>query len=473
MSLSEAQQRQLEHLLTGLSSPAATKLLMEIERAELKGVSQALPSHEMREALRGVVAVGAAKPARTPTPLRLFCSPFEELLVDDATATKEIGRISRKTLPAVWGWLTSELMADEAPALCSKLIQAVLSSDAELKRVALAELHRRGSAALRDGLAAADADAKSSKALVARLGSKAAVEDAREIAALTEFAAEILETMSQFPADIDSLPTRQRELLRAKIGLFSEHMPHLTTHLLLIVLARMKRPWEIMGVLRQLNSASDDRIVSATSEGGVIGDRLLGEAERFAHRLEAADLSQTVAEQTLAELGRVSDLLTGFTEELGVRKDGQWGERIYACRRTASAAMERQLENALKTVRACLPVRRAGGASGVLTDRPALTETVGPDAAAQAINASRLIMGCRDAASRFAFEAAYADTRAKAMKAACSYADGLLDELRAAGQGERENAGPLVDCVEALLEVFTGGDNAAVFRRRANAAQAA
>src|SRR5579872_6204302 len=53
---------------------------------------------------------------RTPTPLRFFCLPFEDLLIAAPRQRKQRGRIARDSIAPIWTWLREILLPlDRAP----------------------------------------------------------------------------------------------------------------------------------------------------------------------------------------------------------------------------------------------------------------------------------------------------------------------------------------------------------------------
>ena len=55
-------------------------------------------------------ALRDAQAARTPTPLRLFCRPFEDLLTSAPRKTKQKASIARASVLPVWLWLGRDLI---------------------------------------------------------------------------------------------------------------------------------------------------------------------------------------------------------------------------------------------------------------------------------------------------------------------------------------------------------------------------
>jgi len=469
MRLSDAQKRKLTSLLKALPFDAASKLLVEVERQRLSG-AHGLPHAEMIDALRGPAISGRPLPPRTPTPLRLFCGPFEDFLVSGPRAEKTMGRIARETLTPFWAWLTETVMPEDAARLGDRLVRAVLDGDAEARRVTLADLHRSATAALGVALDAVDRSRAERDAALDRLGGEAALEDVREIAAMVEFAAEFAQVQSDFPRPVGRLDDEQVEVVRRHYQAFSDHMPHLTPYLFILIMNRMNRPWEMVGVVGRITNAQDDRLISATSDMGVIGERLLREAEAIAAGFAQTRNEERPARGTLNDLRRFVDLVQGFIRELGVRRDGPWGRRIYDARRLASEAMERRLELALKAIRGALPFRPAGaGGAGALAPRPDLA-AADKEAVTRAVNGARLIVGAGEFAQQAAFAAVHSDVRERAAREALDYADALLDEIRASGE---QAPAVLTEGVAQLLALLENDAHADSFRRRASAAVAA
>src|SRR5256885_886040 len=68
-----------------------------------------LPHDTILESLRPTLRDGD-KNARALTPLRLFCRPFEDLLINKQFGQKQKGRIPRSSITPVWNWLAQDLL---------------------------------------------------------------------------------------------------------------------------------------------------------------------------------------------------------------------------------------------------------------------------------------------------------------------------------------------------------------------------
>src|SRR5690349_19249319 len=108
----------LSGFLGRLPEHVASRLAKAVEVDRLIGGS--LPHDAILRALRPQLRTGPQH-KRTETPLRVFCQPFEDILVDVHRDTKQKGRIARTSIEPVWNWLAEELM----PARHAVLVEAL------------------------------------------------------------------------------------------------------------------------------------------------------------------------------------------------------------------------------------------------------------------------------------------------------------------------------------------------------------
>ena len=105
--LSEDKTGLLKNFLGGLQGDIAARLAGAVEADRLLD-GHVLPHQAILDSLRPALRDSAA--TRTPTPLRLFCRPFEDLLSSAPRKTKQKGTISRASLLPVWLWLCRDLL---------------------------------------------------------------------------------------------------------------------------------------------------------------------------------------------------------------------------------------------------------------------------------------------------------------------------------------------------------------------------
>src|ERR1700761_2342701 len=94
----------LKSFLGSLTGDMAARLASAIEADRL--MNGALPHDAILEGLRPVLR--DANATRTPTPLRLFCRPFEDLLTSKPRKAKLKASIARTSVMPIWLWLGQE-----------------------------------------------------------------------------------------------------------------------------------------------------------------------------------------------------------------------------------------------------------------------------------------------------------------------------------------------------------------------------
>src|SRR5215471_6859484 len=102
--LSLEKSARLQSLLGGLPVQAAVRLARAVEVDRLAG-GVVLPHETILSALRPVLRA-PAHVERTLTPLRLFCRPFEDIVLTQTVREKQKGRITRANISVVWKWLS-------------------------------------------------------------------------------------------------------------------------------------------------------------------------------------------------------------------------------------------------------------------------------------------------------------------------------------------------------------------------------
>ena len=100
--ISEDKTGLLKAFLGSLPGEIAARLASAVEADRMMD-GNALPHDAILEGLRPVLR--GANAARTPTPLRLFCRPFEDILTSNTRKTKQKASIARSSLLPIWLWL--------------------------------------------------------------------------------------------------------------------------------------------------------------------------------------------------------------------------------------------------------------------------------------------------------------------------------------------------------------------------------
>src|ERR1700712_3363840 len=101
----------LKNFLGGLPEQIAARLAQAVEVDRL--IDGKLLPHEMiLEGLRPALRRSAGAD-RTPTPLRAFCLPFEDLFTLHPRKVKQKGTIARGSVMPIWAWLSQTLLVEQ------------------------------------------------------------------------------------------------------------------------------------------------------------------------------------------------------------------------------------------------------------------------------------------------------------------------------------------------------------------------
>ena len=141
MNLSSLKTEQLEAYLSSLTPAAARFLIREVELDRLRG-GESFPHDLILTYARNALIDQEDQGERVGSPLRLFCSPFEDLLVDKTTADKQIGRIDRESIEPIWNWLCNELAVEQIGELDEILSRALIDDDRGSVSRCTRELHQ-------------------------------------------------------------------------------------------------------------------------------------------------------------------------------------------------------------------------------------------------------------------------------------------------------------------------------------------
>ncbi len=461
IGMSDLKSHQLRSFLESLPGQSATALAQVLERERLTGEG-VLPHDMLLEWLRPTLRRVRNIP-RVMTPLRLFCQPFEDLLISSPRLEKQQGRIARASIMPVWDWLNTELLPDVLPDLCARIAQVILSEDERALRDVSLELYGQGAAAMNAAFAGLDPESRAYRQLVARLGGKDVLADAQEMATVLEMASDILDLQRVLPRPIDTLTDDMIEQISTIYEIIAKHMRDHATYVVFVVLGRLIRPWEIMQVVGKITKESTDLLASQTDLHQV-GALLISDLETTAAAFHDLD-KRTAQPQTITDLiAFFVQLSNGMTSTIGIRRAGEWGQRLMAARRKMADAAEQALDQAKADILAAVPMRKFGGFGKRGPVVPDLSEPPDPDVAERAVAFAAFLNDVRPYASGGAFSGALAATIDDVTEILKQYCERIIDERKAADhdtsplvESYMENALRLSECLldPADTEVMT------------------
>jgi hypothetical protein len=455
----------LRSFLGSLPEGIANRLARAIEVDRMNN-GTALPHDLILDSLRPVLRKAEVE-QRAATPIRAFCRPFEDLLVNDAPREKRKGQIPRNSINPVWNWLAQVLMPDALNSYSLAVKMAVLGGRTDEMREKTAEFWQAAARAIREKLATEPGR----KAARIALGGDAVIDDALEMATMLSAAREICELQDRLPKTIPSLTEDLIRTFREVYDRALQSAPDAGAYLPLVVMKRLEHPWEALRLPLTISRNTQETLIAAT-DMGLVGEVLFGLLEHHAAVIRAARPNQFNADTLITHLEGFTGLSNGMVKEVELRRDGNWGQRLIKDRAAVAEVMEGFMERAPKEIAAALPTQKSGSYAGG-PRVPDFGKPADPEKSDRALSYARLIAGCRKLAAAASFAAALKNADEAIGVALESYNENLVREMRAAGDEARLNAEQYFALAIELTATLFSFDEGEFLRRRGRAATAA
>jgi hypothetical protein len=457
--------KQLTALLRGLPVPIAARLAKAIEVDRLSG-GTALPHELILDAVRP--SLRRTQPNdRIPTPLRLFCRPFEDLLTLQARDVKTKGRIARASIAPVWNWLSQTLAPDAASAFAIGVKTAVIAPNPSEALDRAVQFWQVASQALHTALVT-EKDRKAARAI---LGNDLTVADAQEMALLLSIGGEIMNVQAVLPWHTPTLTEDLIWKLREIYDRVVISVPDAASYIAVVAMNRLERPWEALKLPLHVSRQTQDTMISNT-DMGMVGEILFTDIEMHATFIRSAQPKLFDADALIGHVADFTALSSGIVKGIDMRRDGKWGQRLMKDRTATGEIMDGFMERAAKEVQAALPTIKSGSYAGG-PRVPDLSHPCDAEKSARAIMYLRLVSGCRLIAAAGSFGASNKNAIEDISGVLKRYSEDLLKELRAADGDRRVIAEQFLALVIDMTEQIFSVEEAEVLRRRGRAASPA
>ncbi|HEX2589862.1 MAG TPA: hypothetical protein VHL34_00095 [Rhizomicrobium sp.] len=450
----------LRTFLGALPENVALRLAKAIEVDRLAG-GEALPHALILEALRPALRHSHSID-RTPTPLRIFCQPFADLLQSAPRKEKRKGRIARDSVVPVWDWLSNTLMPEAVRDYAVAMRKATATRDRDTIKAAAVPFWSLAATEMHKALAF------DRKAVRTAIGSDAAADDAQEMALLLAAGEEMTELQDTLPRGTPLLTEDLTWKLRGIYDRVVQRVPDAAAYIAVAAMNRLEKPWEALKLPLQVSRQTSDTLISNT-DMGLAGEVLLGDLEIHSNAIrptrhpifDPVELSKHVY-----EFARLS---TGLVQEVELRRDGPWHQRLMKDRNAVADTMETLMERAPKEIVAGFPVHKTGSYGGG-PKSPDISKAPDADKTDRCLRYAKLVVGCRSSAAGASFGAAQKDAYTEACAFLKSYSDDIVRELRTAEGPKRQNAEQYFNIAADLTAILFSAQEAEVYRRRGRAA---
>jgi hypothetical protein len=455
----------LKSFLGGLPEQIAARLAQAVEVDHLAG-GKTLPHEMILEGLRPALrrSIGSD---RTPTPLRAFCTPFEDLFTLLPRKAKQKGRIARGSVAPVWGWVSQSLVAEQSRDYIREFKTLVLAGrhhDAQARAAAFWPI---AAAAIHEKLATIEGG----RAALGTLSSGLVVADAAEMALLLGVGAQIVEIQKILPAPVASLTDDLLRQLREIYDRLAAASPDAAPYVAIVAMHRLARPWEALKLPLSISRQTQDTLVSVT-DMGLVGEIIFGDIETYATAVREARHPLFDAAAMLDNLARFTTLSSGIVKGIDMRRDGKWGQRLMKDRAALAETMDGFMERAPKELAVALPMQKNGSFGGG-PKCPDFSRAVDSDKIERALRYTRLVVGSRHLAAAASFGASQKTADEEMCLLLRGYNEDVVKELRSAEGERRAVVEAQFELACTLTALLYSEDESDLLRRRGKAALAA
>ena len=415
-----------------------------------------LPHSDILEGLRPILR--RENYERTPTPLRLFCRPFQDLLTALPRRSKQKGSIARGTLVPAWNWLSQTLLPAQTAAYSAECKALVLNHKPDAAFVRAAQYWPLAAEALRKATAT-EAGRQTAQKI---LGDAFAVDDIADIVLLLSAGEAIERLVNLLPRPVMTFTEQLVWQVREIYDQLAREQPDVAPYVAVVVMNRLNKPWEALRLPLLITRHTDETLISKT-DMGLVGEILFSRMEALKLSIQATRHPLFDAVRLMEEAKSFADLSSHIVKEIEIKREGEWGKRLLAERVMIGKVMETFMERAPKEVAAALPMSKGKG--GDFSRHP------GAEKHEMAKRYTRLVAGCRSFAAAGSFAAKQKEADDELGTLLKRYNEDVLKALKANPQDAVANA-QFLFCAE-LTGVLFSEEEAELLRRRGRSALSA
>lgn len=440
----------LNGFLGNLPEAAAGKLAQAVE------VDRLMDGHDLpHDAILTGLRPALHHSARTQTPLRLFCQPFEDLLVSASRKEKQKAVIPRATVVPVWNWLSTDLLPAEAQAYFRDAKTLILSGKLDVAQERARAFWLVAGTAMREALAGEPGLSSAAKKL-----KKDEIADAREIALLLLEADEMLKIQERLPKPVPHLTEEILWQLRESYDALIARNPDVAPFVAVVTMNRLQRPWEALRLPLMVSRQTGDALISKT-DMGLVGEILLARMDAMKAVILAARHPAFEAEVLIEQVSGFAGISSALVKEVEMRRDGEWGQRLLKDRSAIGAVMDGFMERGIKEVAQALPMHK-GTAD---FSRPTLAEKRGI-----ALRYAKLVAGTRHFAAAGSFAAKQSLALEESGNHLRRYVENAVRDMRGSSGEKRATVESQLQYCAELAAILFSGEEAELIRRRVKAA---
>src|SRR6202047_2780474 len=314
----------LQEYMQRLTPLARSNLLTELERLEVCGVE--IPgSAAIMEKLRAEFPGNGQTQKRAANPARYFFAPLEPLLVDGAPEHANSGRLQRGSLPAIWEWISRDLLPTMARDYTSQITDLIAVDKQREARQAVSTFQTKVVKSLENTIGSPDNVAQIRNKLATYTASQAALGDLTKMLGALRAREALAKFNDALPARIDKFEDAQVARVTQLLDAFAKDHAEQIPFALTLVAGRLKTPWQLIRLASKAapsKNAADIAVTPYAIAVSMVLDRL--DDRRSALRVALKNNRILVAKELLTEIYDTEYALRVRIDQL---EDSEWGSR--------------------------------------------------------------------------------------------------------------------------------------------------
>ena len=334
-------QTRLKEFLQRLTPPTRSNLLDELERLELSG-NEIPGAGEVMEALRAEFRGSGQSQKRNSPAARYFFAPLESLLVDGAPQHATTGGIQRGSLSAIWEWISRDLLPTMARDYIKSLNDLIAVDKQREARQAAATFQVKVLKSMEGVLGSPESADQIRARLATYTASPAAFDDLTKMLSALRAREELAKLNDALPAKLARFENAELAKISPLLAAFAKTHSEQLPFALMLVLRRLKTPWQLIRLATKAAASKNAIDVAATPCAAAVSmvlDRM--EDRRTMLRIALKHERILVAKEILVDIYDTEYALRVRIDQLA---DSDWGRRLDALMASITELVESEIK---------------------------------------------------------------------------------------------------------------------------------
>jgi hypothetical protein len=330
----------LKEFLQRLTPPTRSNLLNELERLELAGaeIPGAAP---VVETLRAEFRGNDQAEKRKSLPARYFFAPLEPLLVGGAPEHSNIGAIERGSLPAIWEWISRDLLPTMARDYTKQVTELLAVDKQKEARQAASVFQTKVLKSMESNLGSPELANQIRDKLATYTASRAVYADLTKMLSVLRARDDLTKLADALPAKIKHLEGAELAKVMPLLDRFAKTHPEQVPFALTLIAGRLKTSWELIRLATKTAPTKNAPDVASAPYAVAVQMALDGLEDRrtmlsFALKNERV----LVAKELLIDIYDTEYALQVRIDNLA---ESDWGRRLQELMASISALVESEV----------------------------------------------------------------------------------------------------------------------------------